>query len=137
MYAAGFAFGQQQGDQVLGRAVAEQLALVLLMETDAVFLHQRDEVGRRVARERRAAEVRVLAQEVFVRRARIDVAVGEVGPAAARDADLLRHLFAVVEHQHAQAALARDTGTEKTGRTRADDDGVEILHGAQCRRRDR
>ncbi len=72
-----------------------------------------------------------------MRRARVDVTVGEVGAAAARNADLFRDLLAVVEHQHTQAALARDTGTEKTGRTRADDDGVEILHGAQCRRMDR
>ena len=41
-------------------AVAEQLALVLLVEGDAVALDQRDEILRRVARQRRAAEVRVV-----------------------------------------------------------------------------
>jgi hypothetical protein len=39
---------------------AKQLALVLLMKRDAVSLYQRDEVGRRIARERRAREPGVL-----------------------------------------------------------------------------
>ncbi len=46
------------------RAVAEQLALVLLVPGDAVALDQGDEVERRVAGERRAAEVGVGRDEV-------------------------------------------------------------------------
>jgi hypothetical protein len=54
-HAAGLALGQQHGDEVIGRAVAEQLALVFLVEGDAVPLHQRDEVLRGVAGEGGAA----------------------------------------------------------------------------------
>ena len=117
LHAARLALAQQHLDQVFGRAVAEQLAFVLFVEGDAVLLHQRDEIGRRVARERRAAEVGVGADEVLVRRVRIEVAVGEVGAAAARDADLLGHLLAVVEHQHPAGRAGRPR-RRRTGRRR-------------------
>ena len=52
------AFGQQHGDDRARRAVAEQLAERLLVIGDAVPLDQRDEVGLRVAAQRRTAEVR-------------------------------------------------------------------------------
>jgi len=71
---------------------------------------------------------------VFVRLAHVDVAVGEVGAAAARDADFFGHGLAVVEHQHLQAALACHTRTKKAGCTRADHHYVKTLHGLQCRR---
>ena len=120
-------------------AVAEQLALVLLVEGDAVLLHQRDEVLRRVARQRRAAEVRVVAQEVLVRRARVEVAVGEVAAAAAGDADLLGDLLAwstsstfrprwpATPAQNRPAAPAPITTASKGGHGRADSSG----HGAR------
>ena len=59
------AFGQQHIDDLLAGAVAEQLALVLFVAGDAMALHQRDEVARRVARERRTAEVGVGRQKVL------------------------------------------------------------------------
>ena len=77
------AFGQQHGNDVFGRAVAKQLALVFFVVADAVLVHQRDEVLRRKARERRARELRVLAHVVPVRRAHVQVAVGEVAAPAA------------------------------------------------------
>ena len=126
--AAGLALAQQHLDEVLGRSVAEQLALVLLVEGDAVSLHQRDEVLRRVARQGRAAEVRVVAQEVLVRCARVEVAVGEVAAPAARDADLLGDLVAVVDQQDLKSELAGHARAEQAGRARADDDHIE-LHG--------
>jgi hypothetical protein len=57
--------------------------------------------------------MRVLADEVFVRRVRVQLAVGEVGPATARDADFFGHFVAVVQHQHPQTPLARHTGTKQ------------------------
>ena len=60
-HATGLALGQQHVDEVFGRAVAEQLAFVLLVERDVVALHQRDEILRCVARQGRPAEVRVFA----------------------------------------------------------------------------
>ncbi len=99
--------------------------LVLLVPRDAVALHERDEVLRRVARERRAAEVRVVGQEV----GRPRVAVREVAAAAARDADLLAHLRRMVDEQHARTELAGDAGAEEAGGAGTDDDGVEGQHG--------
>ena len=79
--------------------------------------HQRDEIPRRVARERRAAEVGVRRFEVVG----ADVDVGEVAAATARDADLLGDLLGV--------ALGPDGGHR-------DDAGVavgrQILHDAQA-----
>src|SRR3989344_1827286 len=43
------ALGQQHGDDVLGRAVGKQLSLVFFVEGNAVLLHQRNEVGGRIA----------------------------------------------------------------------------------------
>jgi len=60
---------------------------VLFVVGDAVAVQQLNEVLRRVARQGRAAELRVVAQEVLVRLARVEVAVREVATAAARDAD--------------------------------------------------
>ena len=86
LHVAGAAFGLQHRDDLLGAVVAEKLPLVLLVEGDAMALHQFDEVGRRVARECGARELRILG-EVAVVAAGIDV--GEVAASAAGDADLL------------------------------------------------
>jgi len=107
---------------------------VLLVERDRVALQQLDEVGRGVARQRRAAEVGVVAQEMLVRLARVELAVGEVAAAAARDADLLGDLGRMVEQQHAQAELAGHAGAEQAGRAGADDGDIEFFHGRECRR---
>ncbi len=92
-------------------------------------VEQGDDVLRREARQRRAAEVRVGAQEVLVRRGRVEIAVGEVGAPAARDAHLLGHPLRVVDQQHPQAALPGLRGAEQAGGASAYDDGVESLHG--------
>ena len=123
--ATGRAFGQQHGDDVLGRAVGKELALVFFVKGDAVFLHQRNEVGRCVARQRRAAKLRVLPHKVLVRSSRVQVAVGEVAAPAARDADLLGHLVGVVDEQDFQPALAGLACTEQAGGTGADDDNIK------------
>ena len=109
--AAGITLGQQHVDHVLGRTVAKQLALVFFVKRDAVALQQGDEVLRRVARQGRAAKMRVLAEEV----GRCGVAIGEVAAAAARDADFFGDFLAVVHQQHLEAALAGDAGAEQPG----------------------
>ena len=63
-HAARSTFGQQHGDDVFGRVVGKELALVLLVPGNAVVLQQGDEVLRREPRQRRAAELRVLAYDV-------------------------------------------------------------------------
>lgn len=128
-HAAGRAFGQQHGDQVFGRAVAEKLAFVFFVEGNAVFFDQSHEIGRGEARQGRFGKARVLAQEV----GRRDVHVGEVGTATARDADFFGHLFAVVQHQNLQTQLAGYPGTKQAGRTGTHDHNIKTLHGLQCR----
>src|SRR5207344_1051366 len=104
LHAAGVALGDEHGDDLRARAVAEQLPLVLLVPGDAMALDEIDEVARRVAGQRRAAEVGVPGVEV----ARADVEVGEVAAAAARDPDLLGDLLGVVEQDDRAAELAGD-----------------------------
>ena len=129
LYTALRAFGQQHLDDVFGRAVAKQLALVLLVVRDAVLVHQRQKVARRVTRQGGAAKARVFAQEVGRRGA----GVGEIAASAAGDADFFRDLFAVVYHQHRQAQLAGHAGAKQAGSARAHDDDIEFLHGRECR----
>ena len=57
-------FGQQQIDDLLRRSVAEKLAKGLFVPGDAVPLDQSDEVMRRIAAERRNAEMRVGREEL-------------------------------------------------------------------------
>jgi len=123
------AFGEQHGDDRFTGAVAKELALVLFVKGDAVALHERDEVPRRVAREGGAAERRVGAQEVLLRRARVELAVGEVSASAARDADLLGHPGRVVDDEHLAPALAGQRGAVQPRGTCAEDHGVEVSGG--------
>src|SRR3546814_8090732 len=82
----GRAVGEQQVDDLLRGAVAEELAERLLVPGDAGRVDPRDEILLGVALQRRDTEARVLRQKVR-RRA---VQVGEVAAPAAGDADLLR-----------------------------------------------
>ncbi len=116
-------FGQQHVDDVFGGAVSEQLTFVLLVIRNTVLVHQRDEIGGREFGQCRTAELRVLADEVFVRRAHIQIAIGEIAATTARDADLLGHLLRVVQEQHRQATLPGLGRTEQTGRAELTDPG--------------
>jgi hypothetical protein len=88
---------------------------VLLVPGDAVALDQGDEVGRRVAGEGGAAEVRIRRVEVPC----IDRGVGEVAAAAARDADLLADALGVIDGDDAQAALRGEGRGEEPRRAGA------------------
>ena len=96
------------------------------MVGDAVALDETNELRRRVACERRAAEIRVLRQKA--RRPRVDVR--EVAPAAAGDADLFADDVVVLDEQHPAAALPGLGGAHHAGGASADDDHVP--GGAQC-----
>ena len=65
---------------------------------------------------------------MFVRRTDIDVAVGEVAPAATRDANFFSHFGAVVDQQNRQAKLTGDARTKKAGSTGTYDDHITGLH---------
>ena len=121
LHAAGIAFGAQHLDDGFAGIVAEQLAAVLLVPGDAVAPEQRQEVLRRVARQRRPAEMRVVGEEIGGPR----VDVGEVAAAAARDTDLLGQPFGVIHQHHAQAALTGDRGTHHASGAGAENGDIE------------
>jgi len=129
-HAAGIALGQRQPDDVFGRVVAKQLALVLFVPGHAVPLQQADEVLRRVARQGRAAGIGVVTEI-----AGAGVSIGEIAAPAAGDADFFRHLLAVVDHQHLQAQLPGYTGTKQPGGTRTEDHHVKPFHRGSVVRR--
>ncbi len=124
LHVAAVAFVAEHADDVLRRVVAEELSQFLLVIRDAVLLDQRDEMARRVARERGAAEIRILRQEVC----RTGADVGEVAAAAAGDADLLAQQMVVLDQQHAAAALSGLRCAHHAGGAGADDDDVEFGH---------
>src|SRR5438552_13570586 len=116
LHSAARAFRLEHRDDVERGAVAEELAELLLVVGDAVTLDETDELRRRVACERRAAEIRVLRQKV--RRPRVDVR--EVAPAAAGDADLFADDVIVLDEQHPAAALSGLRSAHHAGGPSAD-----------------
>jgi len=53
---ASIALTQQHGNQILRAAVAKELPFVFFMKCNALLLHERREILRRIARERTAAK---------------------------------------------------------------------------------
>ena len=99
------------------------------MPGDAVVLHQRNEILRTKARQRRAAEVRVLRQKV----AGSDFAIGEVAAPATGDAYAFSQHFGMVNEQHAAATLSGLRGAHHAGGTSTNDDDIELrLHAGVC-----
>src|SRR5258706_4278752 len=116
------ALGDEHVDDPLRAVVAEELPEHLLVIRDAVALHERDEVARRVARQRRAAEIRIARDEVAMR----GVHVGEVAAPPARDADLLADLRVVVDEHHAPPALSRSCGRHHSRGAGADHGDIAV-----------
>ena len=94
------AFREQEIEDVVGGAVAEELAEGLLVVGDAVSLDEGDEVARGEAGERGLGEVGVGGEEVFRR----GVEVGEVAAAPSGDEDLFAGTVGVVEDEGAAVA---------------------------------
>ena len=126
------AFVEQHAHDLLRRIVAEQLAEFLLVIGDAMALDQRDEIGRRVARQRRLAEMRIRRKEIRRRRA----GVGEIAAAAAGHQDLLADPVGMLDHQHAPAAPTGRDRAHQAGGAAADDHRIErfrhALSGPAC-----
>src|SRR5437868_5943981 len=119
--AALLALRAQHVDDLHGAAIAEELAQRLLVPGDAMAFHERDEIPRRVALERRAAE-RGIGREVIRMRC---VEVGEVATAAAGNSDLLADLLVVIDEQDPAAPLPRRGGAHHARGPGADDGDVE------------
>ena len=113
--------GQQHGDDVLGRAVAEQLAKGLFMPADAMAFNQSDKILRAVARQGGFGEMRVLADEM----AGAGVQIGEIAAPATRNADLFTRGPRVIDHQYPWPGPG---GAEQTGGPGPQDQGVNV-HG--------
>jgi hypothetical protein len=120
------ALAQQQVEDVVGGAVAEELAEGLLVVGDAVLLDQGEEVLRGVAGERGLGEVRVGGEEVFRR----GVEVGEVAAASAGDEDFLAGTVGVVEDEGAAAAAAGFDGAHEACGSGSEDEDVDFFHGS-------
>lgn len=77
-----------------------------------------------VARQCRAAKVRVVADEV----GGSDLSVAEVAAATARDSDLLGQFGAVIEQQHFKTAPSGSSGAKQAGGTASDDKHIKAFH---------
>ena len=116
------ALGEQHVEDVVGGAVAEELAEGLLVVGDAVLFYQGDEVVRSETCERGFGEVGVGGEEVF----RGGVEVGEVAAASAGDEDLLAGAVGVFEDQDAAAAASGFDGAHEAGSAGAEDEDVDF-----------
>ena len=120
------AFRHQHIDNLLRRVVAEQLAERLFMPGDAVFAHQIDKVPLGVTRQRRFAEMGVLAQIG----SRFDIQIREVAAPAAGHQDLTPRFFTIIDEQHAATRLTGLRRTEHTRRASAYNNGIKPFHFA-------
>ena len=93
--------GSQHGHDILGRAVAEQLAKGFLVPADAMRLNQLDKILRRVAGQGGFGEMPVLRQKVRW----TGVQIGEVTAPAAGNPDLFAGCRGVIHHQHPRACM--------------------------------
>ena len=105
---------------MLRRSIAEQLAELLFVVRDAVSLDQREEIGWRIARQRRPAVIDIVREKVLG----LAVNIGEVAATAARDANLLTQFWGVLDQQATASTLSGDCSAHHPGRAGADDDDV-------------
>ena len=122
---SGGALAGKHGDDLLGGAIAKELAESFLVVPDAVLLDKGDEVRRRVTGEGGLGEVRICRQEVF----RAGVEVGEIAPAATGDEDLLAGFFRMIQEDHTPAVEAGFNGTQEACSSSSDDDDVDCCRG--------
>ena len=114
------ALRREHPDDLPRRAVAEKLAELLFVVGNAVRLDERDKVRRRVARQGRATEIRLLG-DVIVRRG---VEVGEVAASAARNENLLADALGPLQHSDGPPPLPGRERAHQSGRARAEHEHV-------------
>lgn len=118
------ALAEEHIEDVVGGAVAEELAEGFLVVGDAVFFYQSNEVLRGVAGERGLGEVGVGGEEVF----RSGVEVGEVASASSGDEDLFARAVGEVEDEDTAVAAAGFDGGHEAGRTGAEYEYINFCH---------
>ncbi len=104
----GAAFRFQQVDDVLSGAVAKELPESLFVIGNAMFFDERDEIRRRVPRQRGFGEVLVCGDEIFG----LAIDICEIATAPAGDQDFLADTLGLFKH--------RDTATPFAGLNRAE-----------------
>ena len=122
----GGALGEEEVEDVVGGARAEELAESFFVPGDAVLLDEGEEVERGVAGEGGFGEVRVGGEEVFGG----GVEVGEVAAASSGDEDFLARGGGVFEDEGAAAAAGGVSGAEEAGGSGSEDEDVGLGHGA-------
>ena len=96
------ALGQQHADDILGRILAEQLAMLTFFIAYVVLGYHGNKVPLGILRQRRLNKVRVTADIIVGS----NIIVGKVAAAATGDQDLPSRLLAMINHQHRAATLA-------------------------------
>ncbi len=128
---AGVGFGalaEEHVEDVVGRAVAEELSEGLLVIRDAVFFDQGDEVMRGVTGERGLGEVGVGGEEVFGR----GVEIGEIASTSAGDKDLFSGAVGEVEDEDAAVTASGFDCGHEAGGTGAKDEYINFSHISYC-----
>ena len=121
----GLALLQEHGDDLLGGAVAEELAEGLLVIANAVLFNEFEEIGGGVASDRGFNEMGIFGEEIVG----MSVDVGEIRTATAGDEDLLAGAVGVVEQGDAAAAAAGFDGAHQACCSGAEDEDVDLLRG--------
>jgi hypothetical protein len=122
-------FFAQQIDDLLAALITKQLAFVLLMPSDAVTIHQVNEVLGRETRQRRFTKVGIRGDEVLC----LHDAVREVTSTATRDTNFFCEFFGVIKQYNALAALARHGRAHHARGTRTDYRDIKYRHAANLK----
>ena len=85
-----------------------------------MFLHERDEILRRVPRERGLAEVRIAREKVVV----LCIGVREIASPTAGNANLFPHPFLMFKHENPLPSFAGFDCAHQSRSARTDDDCV-------------
>jgi hypothetical protein len=128
-HVAAGALGLEHLDDLFGRLITEQLAAMLLVIADAVFLHQRQKILRGIPGQGALAEMGIVRQKML--RSRIDIS--EVTTPSTRNPDLLCKFLRMIDQYNAFAALGGDGRAHHPGRACADHCYIKLFCHGVCR----
>jgi len=117
------AFRFKHAHDLLRRAIAKELTENLFVVLDAMLFHERNEIGRRVSRQRRFGEVRIGRNKVFW----LTVQVGKVAAAAAGNQYLFANASGTFEYGHTPAALPRLDGAHQSSCSATENNHIKVV----------
>ena len=118
------AFGFEEGEDLPGAVVAEQLAVFPFVPLNAVLFDEGKEVGRGVAGEGGLWKMGAAVGDVV---GGGGAEIGEIAAAATGDEDLVPGARLVFEHGDGTTEVASGLGTKKPGGTAAEHEDVEVV----------